>query len=425
MNRAVIGVSLLAVGAGLVALQAQSNTDATCNTATTPFCNSQVALPVGWKGPVFALSQNYPKTVPSEATPWRAIDPKAEPERYIRTLLTYFFEGNIRPDMATSFEPKLNRLRRWYHAPWQDVGTNGREPIHGLTRERTSEAKELSPLQKQRWLNYAVGFYNAPGGAMLGRVWADHENPNSAASLAPEGTVAAKLLFTTASEAEVPWIKGAPGWDAYIFKDVHNEPTSDGPGKRAVRRVRLLQIDVAVKDARSPIGWFFGTFAYGGGPTGKAGAGWRNVTPVGLMWGNDPDYPGKGDFKQAWINKAVKLHRGYQGRLNGPVDNPRSSCVSCHMTAQSGETFDTLVANLFPPNPATPADIDEWFRNIKSGQPFTLGKPALDYSMQLAFGIAGFEAQKAIKNQPDPAQSARLKAALIRSSAISSRGGAD
>ncbi|MFM9853389.1 MAG: hypothetical protein ACKVOJ_11375 [Sphingomonadaceae bacterium] len=425
MTRALTGLSILALGAGFVALNAQTPPTTICDTATTRFCNSIVPLPVGWRGPTFTLSQDYPTSVPSDAQPWRSIDPKTNPDQYIRTVLGYFFEGNIRKDMAISFDPRLNTVRKWYHAPWQDVGANGREPIHGLTRERTSEAKELSPRQTQRWLNYAVGFYNAPGGMMLGKVWADHDQPNPAAATAPEGTVAAKLLFSTASEAEVPWIKGAPGWDAYVYKDVHKEPSAEGTDPRAVRRVHLLQIDIAVKDARSPIGWVFGTFAYGGGPTGKPGAGWYNVAPVGLMWGNDPDYSGKGDFKEAWINKAVKLHRGYQGRLNGPVDNPRSSCLSCHMTAQGIESIGTLVNNLLPPNPSTPADIAKWFQNIKSGVPFTPHKTSLDYSMQVAFGISGFESLKTARNQPDPAERVRLKAEFMRDSALSSRGGPD
>jgi hypothetical protein len=429
MNRALTGLSILAVGAGWVALQAQIARSpaqpAACDTPNTRFCDSIVPLPVGWQGPTFTLSQDYPKSVPDEALPWRAIDPKAEPERYIRTVLGYFFEGNIRKDMATSFDPQRNTVRRWYHAPWQDVGANGREPLHGLTRERTSEPKELSPRQTQRWNNWAVGFYNAPGAAMIGRVWADHDNPNLAASSAPEGTVAAKLLFTTATEAEVPWVKGSPGWDAFVYKDVHVEPPADGKAPRDVRRVHLLQIDVAVKDARSPIGWVFGTFAYGGGPTGKPGAGWHNVTPVGLMWGNDPNYSGKGDFKEAWINKAVALKRGYEGRLNGPVDNPRSSCVSCHMTAQGTEPVGTLVNNLFPPQNAKPAVIAKWFQNIKSGTPFTQGQSSLDYSMQLAFGIAGFEALKTAQNQPSLGERERLKAVFMRDAAVSSRGGPD
>ena len=53
-------------------------------------------------------------------------------------------------------------------------------------------------------------------------------------------------------------------------------------------KVRLLQIDVAVKDSRADPagGWVFGTFQYDNSV--KAASPWRRVTPVALMWGDDP-----------------------------------------------------------------------------------------------------------------------------------------
>jgi hypothetical protein len=46
------------------------------------------------------------------------------------------------------------------------------------------------------------------------------------------------------------------------------------------------------------------------------------------------------------------------------------------------------VGNLIPP---AGADVSKWFSNIPSGTPFTPGKVSLDYSMQLAFGLANFK----------------------------------
>lgn len=53
-------------------------------------------------------------------------------------------------------------------------------------------------------------------------------------------------------------------------------------------KVRLLQIDVAVKDSRADAagGWVFGTFQYDSSVT--AASPWRRVTPVALIWGDDP-----------------------------------------------------------------------------------------------------------------------------------------
>ena len=367
-----------------------------CDTPTTPFCSAGIAPPPGWTGPVFHLAQNYPASIPQDVKPWLAFDPKTQPQQYINAILAYFYEGNIQATVEASFDPTLNTKRGWFNAPWQDVGLNGREPLHGLTRERTSRPGELGTQQIHAWNNYAVGFYNAPGGFTIGRMWANHGAPNPAAAASlPDGTVAAKLLFTTASVSEVPYLQGSPEWSAYIFADPTNPaPTPTSP--KAVLKVRLLQIDIAVKDSRlaSTTGWAFGTYVYGGGPGGKPGAGWTNVAPVGLMWGNDPGYSGTGPLRETFINPAVTMpHLGYQGRLNGPVDNKVSSCLSCHSTAET-----PAGAMISTGNPAP------WFRNIPSGQSFDPGRQALDYSLQLSVGLSNFAARIAVLNEPNPSK---------------------
>jgi hypothetical protein len=366
-----------------------------CDTPTTPFCDSTVPLPPGWDGHVFKLAQNYPASAPEERGPWLAFDPVRQPDQYLRAALDYFYEGNIRESVEDSFDPALNTKRGWYNAPWQDVGFNGREPAHGLTRERTSRVGELDPKQTKMWNNYAVGFYNAPGAVTIGKVWANRGAPDSRQGIAPEGTLAAKLLFTTAGPDQAPYLAGSPTWQAYVYKDLNSlNPTP----ARAKAPVRLLQIDIAVKDRRAPLGWVFGTFVYGGGPGGKPGAGWRNVQPVGVMWGNDPDAKTPAQIKQSWINPAVKMpHLGALGRLNGPVDNPASSCMSCHMTAQDPP------GQMFPPS----------FANLPAGTPFTPGANSLDYSLQLAAGIQNFKAKQAeAKAAPNSPQLESVQATL-------------
>lgn len=376
-----------------------------CDTPTTPFCDAAVALPPGWTGHVFKLAQDFPTALPAaDAQPWLAFDPKTQPGEYMKSVLDYFYEGNIRDSVEDSFDPALNTKRKWYNAPWQDYGFNGREPAHGLTRERVNMPGELDPKQTKMWNNYAVGFYNAAGAYAIGQVWADHGKPDTTKGIMPEGTVGAKLLFTTATPDEVPYLAGSPTWKTYIYTQVNaRRPDAKLRGEVAVR---LLQIDIAVKDKRSPTGWFFGTYVYGGGPAPgtTSGSGWTNVSPVGLMWGNDPGYSGTGPLKESWINPAVKMpHLGYQGRLNGPVDNPISSCLSCHSTAQ-----DPLsTAPMFPPDGAPVA---RWFRNIPSGQPFSAPANSLDYSLQVAYGIQNFKDQKATIAAPDG--SAKEKALL-------------
>ncbi len=103
-------------------------------------------------------------------------DPVTQPQQYIDAVLTYFYEGNLRADIEASSTPSsipcglVQRRLAGFR-------TNGREPIHGLTRERVSRPGELDPHQTRSWNNYAVGFYNAPGGATIGRVWANHGQP--------------------------------------------------------------------------------------------------------------------------------------------------------------------------------------------------------------------------------------------------------
>jgi hypothetical protein len=91
-------------------------------------------------------------------------------------------------------------------------------------------------------------------------------------------------------------------------------------------------------------------------------------------------------------------HLGYQGRLNGPVDNKVSSCLSCHSAAEY--TSGVLI----PPKNMDPAP---WFRNIPSGTPFDANRQALDYSLQLSVGLANFDQHNAIVNAPSP--TARLQ----------------
>ena len=99
------------------------------------------------------------------------------------------------------------------------------------------------------------------------------------------------------------------------------------------------------------------------------------------------------------------MHLGYKGRLNGPVDNPASSCLSCHATAQSPQ-FRPIT-----PDTGKPSDLSAFFRNVPSGESFD-GLPtsaSMDYSLQLAGGIAA-----ALANRPGPGMSMRPGAAEVK-----------
>ncbi len=79
---------------------------------------------------------------------------------------------------STDWNLQNNHKRDWFHAPWQHFGRNGREGIHGLTREATAQPKQLAPSQVDPFDTYAVGFYNKFGGYTIGQVWHEHYHPD-------------------------------------------------------------------------------------------------------------------------------------------------------------------------------------------------------------------------------------------------------
>jgi hypothetical protein len=176
--------------------------------------------------------------------------------------------------------------------------------------------------------------------------------------------------------------------------------------------VRLLQVDIAVRDSRADdtTGWVFGTFVYNKDASGLAGYGsWGKLTPVGIMWGNDPDLLGEeGKLKETRVSKPgerLVTHLGWEGRLNGPVDNPNSSCLSCHGAGQ-----DPMGGMI--PNTSSATSLQRFFRNVPATVAFNSDLDTLhtstDYSLQLAFGIRnhrrasipGFEPESLMDEPP-------------------------
>jgi len=239
----------------------------------------------------------------------------------------------------------MNATADWWITPWMDFGNSGRERRLGLTKERDAQLHDLSPTSVAGAQVWAVGFYNREGASALGQVFADPCDPviPTGAAAFPPKTASFKLLFTNASASQVSYLAGGPQVTAHIGATVRT---------RTARSLRLLQMDIAVRDARSPTGWVFGTYIWKGPRTGDGLL--DNLVPVGLMWGNDPaagtlnrdDFATLGETRlnmalagtvwrgpapQAWPERPWP---GFQGRLNGPADNLRSSCLSCHALAQ-------------------------------------------------------------------------------------------
>lgn len=387
-------------------------TPATALDATSPFPVSNDNIPTGHTGSVFVPSFAFPATNPETGPyPWERKSFRTDPKAYLAAVLGYVFEGMD----TTTWRVDLNPSRKWYHVPWMHLGSKGREFMHGLTRERSSPKGELGSGQKRCVQNWAVGFYNPAGGVTLGEIWGDGTQPPVPAKARfPVGTVVAKLLFTHATETEVPMLAGAPRWQA----NVHDPAKLDTRGcpeeiDRVAAEVRLLQLDVAVrdKDANSTTGWVFGTFVYNGALSGSDP--WAKLEPVGLMWGNDPDLSDADVLSGKKPEQGIVLSNlgfgrefGRGGRMNGPVDNSRSACLSCHMTAQ----YPTLFSEMAPPAALTDWNLVKcWFRNLKpeetfghapvQGQPCggtVAGLVSTDYSLQLAIALRNYRSQHPI-----------------------------
>lgn len=382
---------------------------------------------------VFKLSQDFPQALPPVEPAVQkilAIDFRQNWQGYMAATLAYIMEGNVEDRaLSDTFFMEDNKVRRWYHVPWQHWGDNGREGLHGLTAEGPVNPKVLDPAQTDQWQTYAVGFYNPRGGYTIGQVWADANNPRieqvARAGGFPVGTVVAKLLFTTTPVAQAPLLSNPIEWLAYV-KDKFSPPGPTGLpiNPRHLNTVRLLQVDMMVRDPRADAtgGWVFGTWIYNGlqAPTRAAGQRfdnrWRNLMPLGIMWGNDPEVTShkegnpaptrtiiNPDLKQSIISTDPALppmHLGYGLRLSGAVDNVLSSCKSCHSAAQYPSISPILAFAATKDGRAlTPQDPEwqRWFRNLGPTQPFDAGAVATDNSLQLAGSVQNFLAARNIE----------------------------
>jgi hypothetical protein len=388
-----------------------SNAIAQCRGEMPDFIVPRDTIPNNYDGPWFQpnLIEQAHTGVPQGTRPWRNVDPRVEAQRlaYLLTLRNYAFASapvrSLTPSLTADSDyfdsagqtiPSNQRTQKWYPAPRMmfgnpgTPGTSAREAAYGMTLERRVIVDELGG-NTVAFRNYAVAYYDARGARTYARVWST-ETPGRDTPVLKHMKISAgglvyKLLFSAARPSDFPQdlLQGSLA--------VNILPNSGGPAVN----VRLLQIDIAVKDDRAgPTGWYFATYAYDRSIAGASP--WLKMVPVGLMWGNDPSGP---PINESWINPAApayaKAHLGVDGRLNGPVDNRASACMSCHSTAQAPS-----VASLIPPaaGPCLP-ERPKWFRNLSGSTAFGRFDPegsacetalngttltAADYSLQLS-----------------------------------------
>ena len=360
-----------------------------------------------YDGRVFNLRQDYPHDPPSEeAIPEfcrnEFAQVKSDWKKFMQDVRAYCFAANIYGgDVESDFDIK-GANQHWYHMPWQHWGPSGREGIHGLTKEAPVLPRQLAWTQTYTGgQTYAVAFYNEFGGHTIWQVWKDPDNPQKGINKIafPGGTVIFKLLFTDVPVKQVPFLDPPLQWQAYITKDFASTD-------RSIRKVSLIQMDIMVRHKHAPLGWVFGTYQYNGKMNRKNL--WENLIPVGLQWGNDPENADNSSnpqpvatvinprLQETVINPDAKelppTHLGWNGRLNGPVDNPMSSCISCHMTAETPQRSE--ISPLFEKNPPEPGSKEwmRWFQNLGCGERFDKHSMSTDSSLQLAISLQNYRA---------------------------------
>jgi hypothetical protein len=341
--------------------------------------------------PVFKLRSDYQNAPSTEDRPWKGIDirTKAGAAQLALVLQKYVYEGMATQDLA---RPDNNFVaekspRYWCHMPWMNVGRAQREAIHGLTMERDLAPSPGIDLfrEAQPGTSWGIGFYNAVGCKTIGNVFGSSNQPKKLADWKQakfaDGTVTYKILFTT---SPTPFFKEhGLTWKANV--------SEVGSTSRNVRDVYHIQMDIAVRDSsilgtRPEYGhWVMTTYYLDPnydldqefkellGPKGNPvrtlkglPGGLLKMRPQGIQAGFD--LPSRGDT----VLLGSAQTNGRDQRLNGPADNPASSCLGCHGTAGTKSKMS--------PGYLNHAD---WVKGSAAG--------TLDFSQQLALAKRNIE----------------------------------
>lgn len=376
--------------------------------------------------PVFKLKTDFPTKMPPKKNlpDVLKINFLDDWSSYMEEIKQYCFQGN-----TPKWNPHTNKQRDWYHIPWLHPSSDtfppngGTEGFNGMIKEAPVGPYQLHNTQTKSYQVYAITLVNEYAGYTMGKMWKDKNNPDPKTTDKrfgggfPEGTVFCKLLFADVQpdDHSVPYLENPVQWQGFITES-WNSPT------RAVRKLRLLQMDIMVRDTRADewMGWVLGTFAYNG-ELNKRNCGnnendmtcrFNNLVPLGLTWGDDPDvteniinaYPytetkTNPNIKQSVINTSKDLppqHLGWGMRLNGPADLNTSSCMSCHSASEF-----PAITSLVPPNatvtsgfaPPPGAGDEAWMKYFQNVPAATSSDPraySTDFSLQVAMSLQNF-----------------------------------
>ena len=307
--------------------------------------SSADVVAAGTKLPRYQIKADFDKIKINEKIdrPWKDMDistPEGA-EKFALMLQKYFYEGMIDQNKSNpnmNFIAQKNKVRDWCHMPWLNVGDRGRDAIHGLTKEMDLEPSPIYPEAanpanpESMGSNWGVGYYNSYACKTIGNVFGTPENPVAEPSIKNEttqfadGSVSAKILFST---AQFKALEGSLQLKANVSLEKQTA--------RALRDVTHLQMDIAVKDSTlkgthpEANHWVMITYYYDKDYTlpkdfkfSKAMSGLKHMRPAGIQVGFIPEH--------TTIFAGAKTNQ-VNGSLNGPADNPESSCMSCHAAA--------------------------------------------------------------------------------------------
>lgn len=337
-------------------------------------------IPPGYdSAQLYKLGQNWPKTLPAltkAEKPWENFD-----EINDSTVTKYLMEmRNMVYDQLAAKDFRMGEGGAdWFTIPYQP-----REALRGMYDGNNQDPFDYDTLQTIEAVNFTTGFYNKVGGYTIGQVFGqcdrDVTDPNvtQESVLFNDGTVVVKLAMTSLPVEDAPFLKDAFSWDIYadISTKGNVSPTVPQKGaiyKPSIAKVRLIQMDIILKDARltqnTGTGWVFGTLVFDESVTDEEAmaAGWDGkdqskkglykMVPLGAQTGNDPGVvvDATHSLKETFLNphapEYTKALLGWGGRLSGPIDgangsnnsknykkdpyykNALSSCMSCHGAA--------------------------------------------------------------------------------------------
>ena len=410
------------------------------NLAAEAYADYNGLTPAKPKGEAFALSHDYPKSLPprsddkwnSSIKNWPVSS--SDVNQYLLALREYVYNDLQPVDFRPTEIETEGNSGGWYNAPWlsqrytEEEMNNGiptwmgRDYYRGLYFGTPLPPGQLGPTQTETYENWEIVFYNDIGGYFLGQLWGKDGHlarPLETESFQfPEGTVITKLVFTTAPRKYA--MSGAVSWKAYLPVNpaaCAQKPMSECEGK--LKSVQLTQIDIIVKDSvRAPEStWVFASYAYDKNAKGKDG--WDRMVPLGVMWGNDievaPGYP----LAETVINPDPSIPAffrndlGFGHRMVGPIDAARGTgtCLGCHSASEFSLTSHQLEspARMTIPPGSNPTEAKKYYRNLAPTEAWSCENTtprdcewiALDYSYVMLGALSHYYTKLGKKVPPN------------------------